>query len=203
MKVVSCNLYIEYHRGDRSKGQEKLLLSLDPDVILLQEVGCTMIFPGYTIACETKDSEMICQIYVKNCYEVEEVFSKKFNKTCMQRGMCGVKIKNIWYVTTHLESMPQYENIRTEQLKEFFDLNLHQFVLGMDSNMEGEIYPPTYSPNDIWGKDPVPTWYARRFFGFDKTARYDRFFIQGVNEKAKEVVHNEFSDHDILYLNIA
>jgi hypothetical protein len=208
MKVITSNLFIDYD-GKRTCDllDSSLLTKADPDVIMIQEMyykqkskideklsNYTNIFPAHT--------HMACCIYVKNNLVISDHKYIPFKQTFMERGLYAVNVDDCWYVTAHLESMnkPQFEKIRKSQLSEIemFASDKSKVVVGMDSNVEGEIKIRDFI--DVWCDTPVPTWYASRFFGNDTEERYDRFLVKGVSVETKDILQNPYSDHDILYI---
>jgi endonuclease/exonuclease/phosphatase family metal-dependent hydrolase len=208
MKVLTCNMLIDYD-GQRTEKQVDIIKELNPDIILLQEVfeprkkQLESSLVGYKTFKEfyTTD-DLICLIYCKESIRVDEIVYHRFKNSFMNRGFCAIRVNNSWYVSTHLESLEteQYEKIRQTQLAEIWEfLNCKDFVLGMDSNMKGDISCPE-GADDLWQYESQPTWFANRFFGYDAEARYDRIFVRNQTVKFKSIVENLFSDHDILYL---
>ena len=122
------------------------------------------------------ESTMGCLIFCKNDLNVQDSVYQKFASTFMERGISAICVQNVWYITTHLESMekPECAAIRLRQLSELwkFILDKKTFVIGMDSNIKHEITCPS-GVIDLCQNDNTPTWFANRFFGYEDTARYD------------------------------
>ena len=106
----------------------------------------------------------------------------------MERGFSSVCVDDIWYITTHLESMDtaQSATIRQQQLAEMwtFIADKSQIVIGMDSNINGEIKCP--NGFDVWENDD----------------RFDRFIAKNCCVNEKFIIKNVFSDHDMLFVNM-
>ena len=190
------------------KDNSLFIRNLDPDIILFQEIfeprkkQLEQGLIDYKTFHEFYADDMICLIYCKKSTKVDEIVYHRFKNSYMQRGFCAISVDNIWYLTTHLESLDteQYEKIRGTQLVEIWDfLKDKNFVLGMDSNIKGDI-TRTDDVEDVWQQEAKPTWFAKRFFGNDMEARYDRIFIRGQTVKFKHIIQNLFSDHDMLYV---
>jgi exonuclease III len=208
MKVITCNMLVDYD-GDRTVAQLELIKNEDPDIIMLQEVhgrrkSCVdSALVGYTTFPEfqIQESAMGCLIYCRNTLKVHGVVSRNFASSFMERGFSAVCVDNTWYMTTHLESMdkPQFEALRQRQLAEMWEFiaDKNNVVIGMDSNIKADIKCPA-GVSDVWKNEPTHTWFANRFFGYEATARFDRFIVKNICVNDKNVIENKFSDHDIL-----
>ena len=210
MKIITSNLFIDYD-GDRTRSllDSKLLTMTDPDIIMVQELHYKQkeifdnalsdyicVFPTYT--------HMACGIYVKKGFVVSNHVYLPYTQTFMDRGMYAVCVDDVWYITSHLESLnkQQFEKIRLSQIAEIekFIYDKPTVVIGLDSNVIGDVN--IYNVFDAWYDNPVPTWFAERYFGYDAKERYDRFLTKGISITNKEIIKNQYSDHDILYIQI-
>jgi exonuclease III len=199
--------------GDRTVAQLELIKNEDPDIIMLQEVHgrrksyVDSALVGYRTFPEFRiqDTAMGCLIYCRNNLHVHDIVSRNFASSFMERGFSAVCVGNTWYMTTHLESMdkPQFEALRQRQLAEMWEFiaNKNHVVIGMDSNIKGDIKCPT-GVSDVWKNEPTHTWFANRFFGYDASARFDRFIVKNICVADKNVIENKFSDHDMLSISI-
>jgi hypothetical protein len=211
MKIISANLYVDFE-GERTLDflQSNILQDLDADVILLQELHykrkeqVDLALDKYTAQFPLTKG-MDCMIYVKKYHTVTNTVYFKYKNTFMERGLFGIEINGIWYLTTHLESMDkeQFEVNRLKQLSEIWNFikDKNKVILGMDSNLKTDIETPV-NVTDVWLNDPVPTWFGERFFNHNSTARFDRFLTKNLSLIEKKIIVNKYSDHDILYINI-
>jgi hypothetical protein len=211
MKVITANLLVDFE-GKRTSEflKTNILLSSSPDIIMLQELHYKLKkkFDNYLVDYTPQFSllkGMGCMIYVKNNHKVDDIFCKMFNKTFMDRGIYAVKVLDVWYITSHLESMdkPQFEKNRQDQLVEIWDFskNKKKVVIGMDSNFKSDIIIPEMF-KDVWSDEPISTWFSNRFFNYVSECRFDRFFVKNVEIIEKHKITNLFSDHDILYVDV-
>lgn len=210
MRIVTANLLVDFE-GDRTCEflQTGMLVHSSPDIIMLQELhykrkeAVDKLLVDYVAQFPLTEG-MGCMIYVRKTDKVDGIFYKKFSSTFMDRGIYAVKVLDVWYITTHLESMdkPQFEKNRQTQLQEMWDFikDKSKVVIGMDSNIKESLTLPQHVI-DIWDKDPVNTWFAGRFFDYIAECRFDRFLVKNVLVCEKDVITNRFSDHDMLYLN--
>lgn len=211
MKVITSNLFIDYD-GIRTAEMlgSGILTQMDPDIIMIQELhhklkpvfdkalyGYKSVFPAYC--------HMACGIYVKNEFVVSNAVYVPFKQTFMERGIYAVELYDVWYITTHLESMdkPQFEAIRHKQVKELEDFikDKSRVIIGMDSNIKGDVCIEDMV--DVWYDNQISTWFASRFFGHNATERYDRFLSKGLVVNERDIIQNLYSDHDILYIDIS
>ena len=147
--------------GERTVEQLELIKNEDPDIIMLQEVHgrrkryVDSALAGYRTFPEFRIQEttMGCLIYCRNSLQVDDIVSRNFASSFMERGFSAVCVGNTWYMTTHLESMdkPQFEALRQRQLAEMWEFiaNKNHVVIGMDSNIKSDIKCPT-GVSDIW-----------------------------------------------------
>lgn len=211
MKVITANLLVDFE-GERTAAflNTDTLLCLSPDIIMLQELHYKLkkkidnhlvdYIPQFPLL-----EGMGCMIYVKKNHKVDDIFYKRFKKTFMDRSIYAVKVLDVWYITSHLESMdkPQFEKNRQAQLLEIWDFSKDKknVVIGMDSNLKGNIVIPEMFI-DVWEKEPISTWFSNRFFNYTSECRFDRFFVKNVYIIEKDKITNRFSDHDILYVDV-
>ena len=207
MKVITCNLFVDYD-GERTQEviNSKILVQMDPDVILLQEVHYKQkhrfdeALVGYNSMFDISTG-MGCAVYVKNNLQVSDKAYIPYSQTFMERGIYAVEVDGTLFITTHLESMdkPQFEKIRQVQLREIesFISGYKRVVIGMDSNIKGEI--KMRDVVDVWEDSQLSTWFANRFFNHDGEERYDRFLIKGLSVLTRKIIQNKTSDHDILF----
>ena len=217
MKVITCNMMYDYdHDGSRTTSQLSIIKNINPDIIMFQEIfnrrktqiESDLSECGYKMFNEfyVPGDEMWCQIFIKDGITVNDVLYTRYTSGYMQRGFCSINVNNVWYVTTHLESLntPQYEKIRLSQLDQLWEfLKDKDFVLGMDSNIEGDIVCPIDNVQDVWEDDPIHTWFAERFFSNNASARYDRFYVRNQIVQSREIIENRFSDHNILCVDVS
>ena len=211
MKVITANLLVDFE-GERTTEflKTNILLSSLPDIIMVQELHYKLkkklddylvdYIPQFSLL-----KGMGCMIYVKNNYKVDDIFYKRFNKTFMDRGIYAVKVLDVWYVTSHLESMdkPQFEENRQDQMLEIWDFSKDKktVVIGLDSNFKNDIVIPEMF-RDVWSEEPISTWFSNRFFNYTSEYRFDRFFVKNAYIIKKDKITNLFSDHDILCLDV-
>jgi hypothetical protein len=211
--IITVNLLIDYD-GTRISQQCRDLVTMNPDIILLQEVHyknlevMENILTGYKTFTAFRDAlactKMGCMIFVRNIIEPQSVVYKKYDSTYMDRGYYAVTVDNVCCLTTHLESMnkPQFAEKREQQLKEIWNfVENKNFFIGMDSNIKSNINLPAGAV-DLWESEPCPTWHAERFFGFNAKARFDRIITRGLTTSSKGVIENPSSDHDALVADV-
>lgn len=214
MIVISSNVMIDYD-NIRIPFIFDILLKQNPDVIFIQEAYYKYIdvyktiLKDYTLPLIFEEIlikyKMSCLIFVKNTIDINESNYIDFNKSYMNRGIYYVKINDIYYITTHLESMDtkQFNEIRYYQLNQLFDFTKDKnIIIGMDSNLKENIELPN-TLLDIWKDENNMTWFGNRFFQKDLEFRFDRFYISNTFHLINKLqIQNLYSDHDILLIQL-